>query len=59
VRYFLRHVGSFPVYDINIRVYENQTLHVPAQYQRILSGSHQWLSSLRSDRQRPVRARTS
>lgn len=43
VIYFLRHVGNYPVYNINIRVYERGALYGAPHYEHILTGSHQWL----------------
>jgi hypothetical protein len=53
VQYFLRHVGHYPAYDINIRLYEGGALYGRPHEERILSGTHQWLPIFGEDPPRP------
>ena len=42
VGYFLRHVGAYPLQDVNVKIYLVGGPLVLEHYERVLTGSHQW-----------------
>jgi len=53
VTYFLRHMGNYPVYDVNVRIYEKGVIYGRPHHEPILTGSHQWLPIFAVDAPKP------